>query len=195
MAGEINRKFDAIGPAVELLAMETPGSAGLAPISSSLLSPIPRAVYLSKPVPTSRDGTYLGTPYRIAAKAYGNAEVGMIVPVSAVAIAVWELSGVGVLVFVLVNLFNLVLLNTVFVTQNIIARAVAVSMLGLSLAEFYIGPPSSLLTADLRLIMYLVVLALAILAWRLLWANYKPAAFLLRGGHDASPSPLNSAPR
>ncbi|MEP6835788.1 MAG: hypothetical protein ABJB74_20540 [Gemmatimonas sp.] len=166
LAEELNRKFDAIGTAVELLAMEPPGSAGVQPILSASLSPIPRVLYLTKPVPTSRDGTNLGTPYRVAAKAYGDVDAGMIVPVSAVAIAVWEYGGVGALVFLIMNLFNLILVNSVFMSRNVIARALAVSMLAFSTTEMFIAPPSLLVATDLRLMMYLVALAIASLGFR-----------------------------
>lgn len=157
---EVNVKFDAIGPGVELLAMEAPGTAGLTPILSAMVSPIPRAIYPTKPVPTSRDGTYLGTPFRIAAKVYGDPENGMVVPVSASAIALWEFGGLGPLVLVLANLLGLVLLNTVLITRNIFARALGISMLNLPNAEFFIAPPSAVVQNSLRMMLFVVVLAL-----------------------------------
>ena len=186
LAVEVNRKFDAIGPAVELLAMEPPGSAGVTPILSATLSPIPRALYLTKPVPTSRDGTYLGTPYRVAAKAYGDVDVGMIVPVSAPAIAVWEFGAVGPLIFLIMNLFNLVLLNTVFMSRNVIARALGVSLLGLPTAELFIGPPSLLLQLGLRLMLFLGMLAVVLMGWRMLWQRLQRHQRALRDGEQPS---------
>lgn len=188
LAIEINRKFDAIGPGVELLAMEPPGSAGVTPILSATFSPVPRALYLTKPVPTSRDGTYLGTPYRVAAKAYGNVDVGMIVPVSAPAIAVWEFASVGPLIFVLMNLFNLVLLNTVFNSRNVIARSLGVSILSLPTAELFIGPPSLLLQLGLRLMMFLTLLALVSMGWRLLVQQLRSRQAALTAGDVGVPS-------
>lgn len=165
LLSEVNRKFDAVGPGVELLALEPPGSGGTKPLFSAALSPIPRVLFPSKPVPISRDGTYLGTPYRIAAKAYGDVELGMVVPVSASAISIWEFGGIGLLLFVLANLMNLVLLNSIFMSRNVIARALGITTLGLPNSEFFLAPPSMLLQNSLRLILYLVVLALALLAW------------------------------
>ena len=192
LAVEINRKFDAIGPGVELLAMEPPGSAGLNPLLSATLSPIPRALYLTKPVPISRDGTYLGTPYRVAGKAYGDVDVGMIVPVSAPAIAVWEFGVVGPLVFLIMNLFSLTLLNTVFLSRNVIARSLGVSMLGLPTAELFIGPPSLLVQLGLRLMMYLAALAVVSLGWRLLWSKNQPQHFGVSDGDALSVAKINS---
>ena len=194
LAVEVNRKFDAIGPAVELLAMEPPGSAGVTPLLSATLSPIPRALYLTKPVPTSRDGTYLGTPYRIAAKAYGDVEVGMIVPVSAPAIAVWEYGGVGLVVFLIINLFSLVLINTVFMSRNVIARSLGVSLLGLPTAELFIGPPSLMVQLALRLILYLAVVAVVMLGWRLLWSKNSARRFAVSEGDALSTAKPNSVP-
>ena len=164
---ETNRKFDAVGPGVELLAMEPPGFAGVAPFMSASVSAIPRALYQSKPVPTSRDGTYLGTPYRIAAKAYGDPELGMVVPVSATAIALWEFGILGPIVFLLMNIINLVCLNTLLLSRNILARALGISMLGLPAAEFFIAPPSLVLQNNLRLVLLVSVLAIALLAWEM----------------------------
>lgn len=172
---EVNRKFDAVGPGIELLAMEPPGTAGLRPLLSASLSPIPRVLFPSKPVPTSRDGTYIGTPYRIAAQRYGDPEVGMVVPVSATAITLWEFGALGPLVFVLANVLNLVLLNTIFLSRNVIARAFGISMLGLPNAEFFFASPSMLLQNGLRLALFLTVLSVAALAWRMLAQTLRPS--------------------
>lgn len=159
LAGEVNRKFDAISPGVELLALEPPGTGGMRPLLSAAVAPIPRIVYPTKPVPTSRDGTYLGTPYRIAAQAYGDPEIGMVVPVSAPAIALWELGLVGLLVLLLMNLVNLLLVNSFLVAHNVVLRALGISLLGLPTSEFFVGPPSSLLRDDLRLVVLAGALA------------------------------------
>ena len=172
---EINRKFDAVGPGIELLAMEPPGTGGLQPLFSASLSPIPRVLFPSKPVPISRDGTYLGTPYRIAAKPYGDPEVGMVMPVSATAITIWEFGSLGPLVFVLANVLNLMLLNTVFLSRNVLARALGISMLGLPNAEFFFASPSMLLQNGMRLALFLTVLAIAALAWKMLAAANRPS--------------------
>ncbi|MEP6778575.1 MAG: hypothetical protein ABJC26_01705 [Gemmatimonadaceae bacterium] len=165
IAEEVNRKFDAIGPGVELLAMEPIGSAGPRPFLSSGLSAIPRVLYPDKPVPTSRDGTYLGTPYRIAAKAYGDPEKGMVVPVSAVAISLWEFGIVGILILLVANVISIALFNTLLLSQNVFARALGISMLGLPNAEFFFTPPSSVLQNSLRLLLLMSLLALALLTW------------------------------
>lgn len=166
IASEVNRKFDAIGPGVELLAMEPPGFAGLTPILSASVSPIPRILFPGKPVPTSRDGTYLGTPYRIAAKAYGDPEIGMVMPVSASAIALWEFGWLGPLALVLANLLSLGLLNAVLISSNVYVRAVGISVLGLPNCEFFIGHPSGLVQNGLRLCLYLVLMAMACLVYK-----------------------------
>lgn len=165
---EVNRKFDAIGPGIELLAMEPPGTAGLQPLFSASLSPIPRVLFPTKPVPISRDGTYIGTPYRIAATPYGDPEIGMVVPVSASAIALWEFGSLGPLMFIVANILNLFFLNTVFLSRNVIARALGISMLGLPNAEFFFASPSMLLQNGLRLALFLTVLAVVALAWKML---------------------------
>lgn len=165
IATEVNRKFDAVGPGVELLAMEPPASAGLTPILSATLSPIPRILFPGKPVPTSRDGTYLGTPYRIAAKAYGDPERGQVMPVSATAIAVWEFGWLGPLALVLANLISLALLNSVLISKNVYIRALGISLLGLPNCEFFIGIPSALTQNALRLSLYLLIMTLFYLAW------------------------------
>ncbi|MEP6765484.1 MAG: hypothetical protein ABJB66_14310, partial [Gemmatimonadaceae bacterium] len=125
-------------------------------------------LYPTKPVPTSRDGTYFGTPYRIAAKAYGDPERGMVVPVSATAISLWEFGPVGLLVLLVTNVFNLVFFNTLLLSQNVFARALGISMLGLPNAEFFFSPPSSVLQNSLRMMLLMSLLALALLTWNMI---------------------------
>ncbi len=168
VAEETNRKFDAIGPGVELLAMEPIGSAGMRPFLSAGVSPVPRLLYPTKPVPTSRNGTYLGTPYRIAAKAYGDPELGMVMPVSATAVSLWEFGVLGPLVFLLANIVYLVFFNTLLLSRNVLARALGISMLGLPNAEFFVSPPSAVLQNDLRMVLLMSLLALALLTWDML---------------------------
>ncbi|MBC8089227.1 MAG: hypothetical protein H7Z40_18330 [Phycisphaerae bacterium] len=165
IATEVNRKFDALTPGLELLAMEPPGSAGLRPIFSAALSPIPRIIFPGKPVPTSRDGTQLGIPYRVAAKAFGDPELGQVMPVSASAIALWEFGWLGPLVLVLANLLSLVLLNSVFLSKNVYVRAIGLSVVGLPICEFFIGHPSALVQNSLRLCLYLAITAMIGLAY------------------------------
>jgi|GEM_PF-2171611 len=184
VASEVNRKFDAIAPGVELLAMEPPATAGLTPILSATLSPIPRILFPGKPVPTSRDGTALGIPYRIAAKAYGDPELGQVMPVSASAVALWEFGLLGPLALVLANLMSLVLLNAVLMSNNVYVRAVGISLLGLPNCEFFIGHPSALVQNSLRLCLYLAIMAVICLAyeqvartapWRRAWQRPVPS--------------------
>lgn len=165
IATEVNRKFDAIGPGVELLAMEPPGYAGLTPILSATLSPIPRILFPGKPVPTSRDGTAFGIPYRVAAKAFGDPELGQVMPVSASAISLWEFRWLGPLALVLANLLSLVLLNSVLLSRNVYVRAIALSVMGLPICEFFVGHPSALVQNSLRLCLYLAIAATVCLAY------------------------------
>lgn len=174
LATELNRKFDEIGPGVEMLAMEPAGSAGLMPIMSAALSPIPRAMFPTKPVPTSRDGTEFGAPHRIAAAAYGDPEQGMVVPVSSTAIALWELGWLAPIALVIANVGWLVLMNTALVTRNVFTRAIAISMLGLPTAEEFIGPPSYVLQNGLRVALYLALLVVATLAVDMLRGRSAP---------------------
>lgn len=166
VAAEVNRKFDAVGPGVELLALEPPETAGPTPLLSAMLSPIPRVLYPDKPVPTSRDGTYLGTPYRVAAKAYGDPEVGMVVPVTASAISLWELGWAGIVLLLVANVLNLVVLNSCLLTTNVVVRALGISLLGLPTAEFLIAPTSSIVRDLLRLSVMLAGIAFCFLCIR-----------------------------
>jgi len=188
MAAEVHKKFDAVGPGVELLSLEPPGTAGVVPFLSATVSPIPRVLYPTKPVPTSRDGTYLGSPYRVAAKAYGNVEAGQVVPVSASAIALWEFGIAGPLVMLVMNLINLVMLNTVFLSRNVLARALSMSLLGLPISEFFVGTPSALVQNDLRLVLYLTFLAVVSLAARLIYRKQR-VADIVAPALNAPPSP------
>ena len=118
----------------------------------------------------------------------------MIVPVSAPAIAVWEYGGVGLVVFLIINLFSLVLINTVFMSRNVIARSLGVSLLGLPTAELFIGPPSLMVQLALRLILYLAVVAVVMLGWRLLWSKNSARRFAVSEGDALSTAKPNSAP-
>lgn len=174
LATELNRKFDEVGPGVELLALEPPGSGGVAPILSASVSPVPRLLYPKKPVPTSRDGTNLGVPFRIAATAYGDPEGGMVVPVSSTAIALWEFGAVGPLVMLLLNIIWFAVLNTCLLSRNVLFRGVGMSVIGFPTFQGFVLPPSQLVQICLRLVALLVLLFLATLFWKNLRQAKRP---------------------
>jgi len=163
---EANRKLDSFQPGIELLRIEPTGTGGFLPIVSAVLSPIPRAVYPSKPVPTSRDGTYLGTPYRIAARAYGDPELGMVVPVTPVAIALWEHGAAGLLLLWVANLIHLLLVNSFLLAPSPIMRALSISVLSLPTAEFFLAPTASIIRDDLRLLFLAGVVVVLLVTMR-----------------------------
>lgn len=84
---EVTLKFDATGPGVEWLEMEPPAFAGLAPIMSTSVSPIPPILIPGKPVPTSQDGIHPGAPYCVAARTYGGPAIGRVMYLVMMAVA------------------------------------------------------------------------------------------------------------
>lgn len=163
LATEVNRKFDEVGPGVELLALEPAGTGGITPILSAAVAFVPRAIYPNKPVPTSRDGTYYGIAVRIAATAYGDPELGMVVPVSSTAMTLWELDTLGPLVLVLLNLLFLLVLNTLLVSHNVFTRALAISVMGVPTFQSFVGAPSLVVQTSLRLMLLVAILFLVTL--------------------------------
>jgi hypothetical protein len=150
-AAAANTKFDDISTAASLLAMDGPGGGGLRPLTSALFSPFPRLLLPSKPVPTSFNGEQSGVPYVRAAAQYGTIETGMVVPVSAVSVTVWELGWIGVVLFVLVNALMLWRLDSWVKSCAILPTAFAFSMLSFPIFEFTLEPPSALVRDALRL--------------------------------------------
>lgn len=159
-AVEMNRKFDAISTGASLLEREGSGAAGWRPYTSSLLAPIPRALLPGKPVPTSKNGDIGGTPYRVAAEPFGNVELGTVVPVTPVAIAIWEVGLPGMALVVAFNLVAWILANSLLAAGSLLERTFGVMMLALPTTEFLFAPPSALVRDLLRLALYLLVLYL-----------------------------------
>jgi hypothetical protein len=157
-AQEVNTKFDAFTYGTMLLDLEGVGSAGWKPYTSSLLSPVPRILLPNKPVPISRDGHNSGMPYRVAAQNLGSVEQGMVVPVSPVAIVLWELGHPGLALLIILNLLSFAMANSLLSAASIFARAVGVAMLSLPTAEFLYAPPASLVRDIPRYLLYLFVL-------------------------------------
>ena len=66
------------------------GEAGIAPYTNSVLSFVPRFMYKERPVPISKDGTFLGTPSRVAANMIVDSSDIFNVNVTDSAISLWH---------------------------------------------------------------------------------------------------------
>jgi hypothetical protein len=163
-AQELNTKFDAFTYGAVLLETDGIGTAGWQPYTSSLLSPIPRLLLPDKPVPTSKNGDNTGTPYRVAGQPYGNIELGMVVPVSAAGVTLWELGYWGLVLVVLMNLLAFIIANSLLAAPSLIGRALGVSLLSLPTTEFLYGAPSGLVRDLLRVGLYLMLFWFAVQA-------------------------------
>jgi hypothetical protein len=163
-AAAANLKFDGFTTGATLLALDGAGGGGLRPLSSALLSPVPRLLLPSKPVPISADGEQSGLPFVRAAQRFGAVEAGMVVPVSPAAVTVWELGWVGLGVFVATNVLVLWLIEAWLRTGAILPGAFAFSLLSYPTFEFTLQAPSSLVRDLLRLgVVWVALLCLALL--------------------------------
>jgi hypothetical protein len=169
-------KLDAYQTGVILLESQDSESRRWSPIIASLLSPIPRFIYPDKPVPTSSNGEASGTPYRMAAEPFGDIELGTVVPVSPVAVAVWEVGYPLIGLWVIANVAYLVLINSFLLCKSILHRAIGFTMLSLPTAEFIFSPISSIVRDSLRNIMYLVLINVMILALIQIRGTFRLAA-------------------
>ena len=167
LAAAVSVKFDDISPGATLLALDGVGGGGLRPLTSALLSPIPRLLLPTKPVPISANGDQSGVPFVRAASQFGSIEAGMVVPVSPVAITVWEMGWSGVLIFVVANVLVLWLVEAWLSTGSILPGAFAFSMLSYPSFEFSLQSPSSLVRDLLRL-----AIAWALLSGAAIAASY-----------------------
>jgi hypothetical protein len=150
-AAAANLKFDGITTGATLLALDGPGGGGLRPLTSALLSPIPRILLPSKPVPISANGEQSGVPFVRAAQRFGAIEAGMVVPVSPAAVTIWELGWIGLFLFVTVNVLVLWLAEAWLRTAAILPGAFAFSLLSYPTFEFALQSPSGLVRDLLRL--------------------------------------------
>ncbi len=150
-AGAANLKFDGLTTGATLLALDGAGGGGLRPLASALLSPIPRVLLPSKPVPISADGEQSGLPFVRAAQRFGAIEAGMVVPVSPAAVTVWEFGWMGLGLFVVTNVLVLWLVEAWLRTGTIVPGAFAFSLLSYPTFEFTLQAPSSLVRDLLRL--------------------------------------------
>ena len=157
-------KFDAYQTGVVLLEAEDSEPRRWSPIVSSLLSPIPRALFPNKPAPTSITGEASGTPYRIAAEPFGEVQFGTVVPVSPVAVAVWEVGYPLLGLWIVANVGYLMFMNSLLLCKSILHRALGFTMLCLPTAEFIFAPISSIVRDGLRNVIYVILLNLAILS-------------------------------
>lgn len=160
----VNVKFDDISTGATLLALDGVGGGGFRPLTSALLSPIPRLLLPSKPVPISANGDQSGVPFVRAASQYGAIDAGMVVPVSPAAIAVWELGWSGLAIFVAANVLALWLVEAWLSNGSILPGAFAFSMLSYPSFEFTLQSPSSLVRDLLRLAIAWVLLSLVAIA-------------------------------
>lgn len=158
-------KFDGIVPGAVLLSRDGVGGGGLRPLSSSLLSPIPRLLLPSKPVPISADGEQTGLPYVRAAERFGSVEAGMVVPVSPAVVAIWELGWMGLVVFVTSNVILLWLVEAWLSVGGIVPATFAFSVLSYPSFEFLLQGPSSLVRDGLRMALAWFALAVVALAF------------------------------
>jgi hypothetical protein len=150
-AAAANLKFDGFSTGATLLALDGAGGGGLRPLASALLSPVPRLLLPTKPVPISADGQQSGLPFVRAAQRFGAIEAGMVVPVSPAAVTVWELGWIGLALLVVANVLVLWLAEAWLRTGAILPAAFAFSLLSYPTFEFTMQAPSSLVRDLLRL--------------------------------------------
>lgn len=160
-------KFEHFQTGVNLLSREGEAAAGWAPITSAMYSPIPRALFLDKPTPMSRNGDASGVPWRIAASTLGDIKSGAVVPVTPAAISLWEFGALGIGLLILGNCLHLVFANSLLTSRSPFAQSFGISLLALPTMEFLFTMPAYLIRDDLRLIVYSLALNAGIAMWYL----------------------------
>lgn len=164
LADQMFTKLDSIGYGSILLWQQGPIPVGLGPTYAAFVSIIPRLLLPGKPVTGSANGDYSGTAPRIVARALGMGASGS-VGVSPLAQALWQAGSLGVVLFVLVSLFHLIVLNSLLRSPSLILRGLGVSAIGLPLFVLLIPSVDTAIQTDLRLVAMVLlacVLALAV---------------------------------
>ena len=156
-------KFDALGTGASLIARDGTEFAGWQPITSALLAPIPRLLLPNKPVPTSFNGEQSGIPYVRAALDYGDIDLGMVVPVSASAVMLWELGYGGLPLFVFVNVLTLRFADAMLRSRSVLLGGFGIVLLAFPTFEYVVQPVAGIIRDGLRIGLYFLLATGALL--------------------------------
>jgi hypothetical protein len=159
-------KFDALGTGASLIARDGTEFAGWQPITSALLAPIPRLLLPSKPVPTSFNGEQSGIPYVRAALDYGDIDLGMVVPVSASAVMLWEVGYWGLPLFVVFNVLTLRFADAMLRSRSVLLGGFGIVLLAFPTFEYVVQPVAGIIRDGLRIGLYFLVATGALLVVR-----------------------------
>jgi hypothetical protein len=165
-----HNKADSISTSAILLEREGPGMGGIQPVASSLFALIPRAVWPTKPVPGSRDGTMGGLPTRLGGMYLGGGD-SLWVGLSPCHVSIWQ-SGylIGVIFFVIANVIYLKILNRLLLSDSFWLRGIALYSMVPPLFHQTITSPDLVVQGLTRLCLFLAPFAL----WSLVIRRTRP---------------------
>jgi hypothetical protein len=148
---DIYQKFNSFEHGTTLLEIEGTSRAGMSLITSALTSPIPRMLYPEKPVPFSINGEYSGVPYHLVPSLMG-VLAGVVVPIPASTISLWELGYIGLLLMIVFNVVNLLFINFFMKSELLLYRTMGFFMLTMPTYEFLLAPTGWIIKEGLRIL-------------------------------------------
>lgn len=156
IARDLYIKLDTISYGRVLLNSTGNTPVGMLPLLSSMLSPIPRFLYPQKPVPTSCNGEYSGTPAYIAGQALSDS-LSMNVGANSVAISLWELGLLGVALQIVACIFFLLLSNSLLISNSVVNKTIGIYMIQLPLCPSLLSPASSIVRDSIRALLFIML--------------------------------------
>lgn len=124
-------KADRMSTGALLVRYDGSDTAGWQPYGGAFLALVPRFLLPSKPVPGSRDGTYRGHPWRIAAVAMGMDPNSGNVQVGPAAVVLWQFGYVGLVGLVLMNALQFYVINSLLLSRSLWLTSLALFLVGI----------------------------------------------------------------
>jgi hypothetical protein len=119
-----------------------------------------------KPVPTSFNREQSGIPYVRAALDFGDIDLGMVVPVSASVVTLWELGYWGLPLFVVINILTIRFADAMLRSRSVLMGTFGIMLLAFPTFEYVVQPIAGIVRDVLRIGVYLAVAGVALLVMR-----------------------------
>lgn len=157
--GSLNQKFNGFDTGAILLSHYGPGFAGMSPYLGSVMFPIPRSIYPSKPVPGSITEGREGTPSRLVPSSINPDDTINNVGVSPLAVSIWHWGWLlGSFIFAFAGYINLHFIDMALTSGSVFIRALTISLIPVpGFINIFPSPDVALKNIVTILIFYLVV--------------------------------------
>lgn len=137
---EIAYKTNSIYYSIYLLKFDGIKGAGLDIYTNTFFTLIPRAVFPNKPYPGSKDGSYLGTPSRVAGRYFNSDSDTANVGISTSIESLWAMGYIGYLITIIICSVFLFFLNNLIKSQLLLPLYFVFSMTNFPVLQIDVSP-------------------------------------------------------